>query len=188
MIYLLGDPSTYLFIILKGSVVILANTSTSSLSIPLTTNFLHTQESSINLGSFSKSPEKSKIKEKVDDSTKKSIKIIQSFPDISDEDSDTSLGNSKISSNLTHRLLPKTQGSLDNLSYNNDICFNNQTIIDSLNEDCLESAISPKYDDKRLNHRIKTISKNPSSHMDIKYQLSYGNYFGGIASKNGLKK
>ena len=187
MIYLLGDPSTYLFIILKGSVVILANTSNSSLSIPSNTNFI-TQESSINLGSFSKSPEKSKIKEKVDNSAKKSIKFIRSSPDLSDEEADTSLGNIKISSNLTHRLSPKTQGSLNNLSSNNDICFNNQTIIDSLNEDFLESAISPKYDDKRLNCSIKKISNNPSSHMDIKYQLSYGNYFGGIASKHGLKK
>ena len=148
---------------MKGSVAILTKPS-NSLSIPLNRDFL-TQESETNHIKSSKSILELpllKLKQ-ANNSVESSIKIVHNFPglDLESHQSMRNLNKSHLPKKLSKEFM-KTHQSVDNLSFDNDICFSNQTITDSYNQGCSEFTIS--------------------------HQLSYGNYFGGMASKNVIKK
>ena len=185
----LGDAPLYLYVILKGSAVVLEK-SLSSSSLSYIPNSV-TPTSNIDQSSSKSSEKKSLLRMRPnviqkDYSENESLTILKSLPDLCNTEVYTSKINYKrsILNRIISKESPRAESSLND---NNDDNYNNQILLDSFNKAHFESATSPMYQ-KIQNFNIKEGLNILPPDMKIKYKLSYGNYFGEIVSNNGIKK
>ena len=181
-IYNLGDSPPYLYVILKGSVVVLEK----SLSSPIATitDSFTPESQHLDQSNSSKSLEKllSRIKPKInkkDYSENESVTILKSLSDLHDTQVDMSKINHKRNNFIISKESNHTEPRLNN---------NNHKILDSFDKVYYESAISPTYQNVPNFYTKNEFNIAEFPKMKIKYQLAYGNYFGEIVSNNCFKK